>query len=86
MRPESVAVATHEEKRPAAAPPQPVQPPQVAAQAAAPPKEAPMAMAPAPPSPTPNIAKEMEKLVAEARHSLHQVARHESRSGDCRGA
>ncbi len=46
----------------------------------APPAPAPIAMAPAPPSPTPNIAKEMEKLVAEARHSLHQVARHESRT------
>jgi hypothetical protein len=44
------------------------------------PAPAPVAMAPAPPSPTPNIAKEMEKLVAEARHSLHQVARHESRT------
>jgi hypothetical protein len=51
------------------APPRPVAPAQV-----------PVAMAPAPPSPTPNIAKEMEKLVAEARHSLHQVARYESRN------
>ena len=41
---------------------------------------APVAMAPAPPSPTPDIAKQMERLVAEARQSLHQVARHESRS------
>jgi len=77
MRPEPVAVATREEQRPVVAP---VQPPQVAAQATAPPKEAPMAMAPAPPSPTPDIAKQMEKLVAEARQSLHQVARHESRT------
>ena len=37
-------------------------------------------MVPAPPSPTPDIAKQMEKLVAEARQSLHQVARHESRN------
>jgi hypothetical protein len=72
-RPESVAVATREERQPAAAPPQLGQVPVEA-------KGAPMAMAPAPPSPTPDIAKEMEKLVAEARHSLHQVARHESRS------
>jgi hypothetical protein len=80
MRLESVAVATREEKHPAAAPLQPVQPPQVAALASAPPKETPIAMAPAPPSPTPDIAKQMEKLVAEARQSLHQVARHESRT------
>ncbi len=59
------------------------EPPGAAAPAAtspAAPSAAPVAMAPAPPSPTPNIAKEMEKLVAEARHSLHQVARHESRT------
>ena len=59
------------------------EPPRAAAPAAPSPTAqaaAPVAMAPAPPSPTPNIAKEMEKLVAEARHSLHQVARHESRT------